>query len=100
MSYEGYEQLICANGHYLVRDCYAPDLDADCDSCGAEIAERHCVDQTNDSGVERDIEVATEAEFAECPTCHHREQTKAATYRFKRLAGVEQDSTEEGHGEL
>jgi cytochrome c553 len=31
----------------------------------------------------------------ECPTCHHREQTKAATYRFKRLAGVEQDSTEE-----
>lgn len=82
MSYEGYEQLICANGHYAERDCYE-DCDAPCNVCGAEIADRRSVDQTNDSGNPGDIEVVTEAEYNECPTCGHREQTRAATYKFK-----------------
>lgn len=49
MSYEGYQEYLCANGHYQSMDCYADDPTA-CDRCGAAFAHWHPVDQTN--GVE------------------------------------------------
>ena len=45
MSYEGYEQHICENGHYYNSDCY--DHDAICPICGGKSAWYNSVDQTN-----------------------------------------------------
>lgn len=49
MSYEGYIQRLCKNGHYREIDCYFDD-DAPCPECNAEIAWQHNVDTTNDAG--------------------------------------------------
>lgn len=50
MSFEGYDQLLCANGHLRVYDCYEqvelnnPEFIC---SCGAQYVFWHLVDQTN-----------------------------------------------------
>lgn len=49
MSYEGYGELLCANGHYHAHDAYI-DEPEECPICGALWAYSHGVDQTN--GVE------------------------------------------------
>lgn len=43
MSYEGYSQVICADGHYFERNCW----DNSICYCGAEDAWENMVDQTN-----------------------------------------------------
>lgn len=45
MSYEGYEQCICKNGHYFERDAYQDDRP--CPDCDEEAAWFNGVDQTN-----------------------------------------------------
>ncbi len=53
MSYEGYEQLLCENGHYLTEDCYEFDSsDTEewrCPVCQAKLAWWNSVDITNGS---------------------------------------------------
>lgn len=46
MSYEGFNEQLCRNGHYSAQDCYA-DRPKSCPHCGASIAYSHAVDQTN-----------------------------------------------------
>lgn len=48
MSYEGYSEYLCVNGHAAIYDCYE-DVPTSC-SCGAKWGWRHGVDLTN--GVE------------------------------------------------
>lgn len=49
MSYEGYEQYICANGHYSEADAYcSPSL---CPVCGSETGWHNRVDETNGDSV-------------------------------------------------
>lgn len=54
MSYEGYDQVLCKNGHYFTFDCYsAPDYfgqDGDpwvCTKCGEKAVWWNGVDETN-----------------------------------------------------
>lgn len=51
MSYEGYEQCLCATGHLFEFDCYqAPDLNKfRCNHCGQAIVWANNVDETNGS---------------------------------------------------
>lgn len=46
MSYEGYTQNICENGHYFICDAYDP---CSCD-CGKEAAWTNAVNETNCMG--------------------------------------------------
>ena len=46
VSYEGYREWLCANGHYHARDCWDDDPKK-CQHCGAPITHYHGVDQTN-----------------------------------------------------
>lgn len=51
MSYEGYDQLLCENGHYFTADTYE-DTDHEtwrCEICGAQLAWWNAVDVTNGS---------------------------------------------------
>jgi len=45
MSYEGYEQKLCSEGHLCVHDCY--DTVSVCPRCGKEFVWHHSVDITN-----------------------------------------------------
>ncbi len=50
MSYEGYDQCLCKNGHLSEFDCSASYYDEDdrkCPNCGEEIVFTNSVDQTN-----------------------------------------------------
>lgn len=45
MSYEGYTQRLCANGHLWAEGCYDDVLE--CPSCGEQSVWSHTVDCTN-----------------------------------------------------
>lgn len=52
MSYEGYEEFLCVNGHHSIVDAFDDDPTC-CPQCGARLAYRHSVDETN--GVEEGL---------------------------------------------
>jgi len=56
MSYEGYSQYLCENGHETVIDameeCFGEDLKI-CPRCSKPIVWRNCVDTTNGSWDEK-----------------------------------------------
>lgn len=76
MSYEGYEQIICQNGHYFVRDAHD---DGHC-MCGAEAAWFNSVDQTNGPAQGAIPYVVLQEKFLLTPqqteTCDHCKHTK------------------------
>lgn len=77
MSYEGYVQKLCANGHLRSYDYYDDEAENVC-SCGAAFVFRHDVDETNCEGVHYPFVVATPAETQICNLGHvhiTREQT-------------------------
>jgi len=49
MSYEGYEQYWCKNGHYWAADCYSPE--PICHICKEKAVFENSVDETNCEGV-------------------------------------------------
>lgn len=69
MSYEGYVQALCVNGHLRTWDAYVEDYDwfasTPC-SCGAPFAFRHSVDTTNDDGKPLTFEVDVPAVVRTC----------------------------------
>lgn len=90
MSYEGYEQHICKNGHYFNNyDIYSVMFSDDpvkCSYCQAPSAWRNCVDQTNgpSQGVipmeKFNAFLVSPAEHQECNLGHFH-LTKEAVYR-------------------
>jgi hypothetical protein len=46
VSYSGYREFLCANGHYARTDCWDDDP-SECSFCKAKIAQRNSVDTTN-----------------------------------------------------
>jgi len=51
MSYEGYDQVLCENGHYYTYDCWEfwEPNGWECPTCGAKAAWSNSVDITNGS---------------------------------------------------
>lgn len=49
MSYEGYKQYICKNGHYWTADIYDYDNQNECPICGEPPEWTNSVDDTNGS---------------------------------------------------
>jgi len=49
MSFEGYYQTLCENGHYDIEDCYmfSEGKSFECSKCGSGIAWYNLVDTTN-----------------------------------------------------
>jgi len=88
MSYEGFEQHVCKNGHrYDIPVMYYGDSD-NCHVCGAESAWFNGVDDTNGESygkVPDDVWIQqfilTEEEWGTC-NMGHRHMAKAATFRI------------------
>lgn len=106
MSYEGFEQRLCANGHFTRIEAYEflyEDYeDQKCSLCDAPFVWRNSVNQTNCCGYHSDhsacpdydgtcegvgvgyvkLEVKEEAVYEECPHCHAQKLIKERTYKI------------------
>lgn len=101
MSYEGYDQYICENGHYWIEDCYSAGDPAGrrCKVCSSKVAWRNGVDQTNgswdDDGNRIDGHVELEVDIpaleCTCPTCGHTHTTTVETYKIPENKGWKTD---------
>jgi len=83
MSYEGYEQVLCENGHYNEIDSRVQDPEEySCPFCGAGIAWFNCVDQTNSDGSEYHIEldIKVESVYETCDKCGSTKLIKPAVF--------------------
>lgn len=88
MSYEGYYQQWCPNGHYDECDALQHDWDERCIDCGEPYVLEHSVDLTNDGGPsgkgwgyiqpEVDIPAVTET----CEHCNHTRTVKPEIYKI------------------
>jgi len=111
MSYEGFVQILCKNGHYFSFNCYNdPTSPAEwgedkekwkCPNCGEGISWRNNVDQTNccigfDSCREEEhkktcnsigfgyieLEIDKPKETKQCKECGHIHTVKKETYKI------------------
>lgn len=87
MSYEGYEQCICSNGHYFERDCF--DHNGVCPVCLAKSTWWNGVDQTNgpDQGavpmeVLKEKFLLSEEQINTCDHCHASKVIANAIFRI------------------
>lgn len=94
MSYEGYEQVLCQNGHLDEIDAfYFTENDYwKCDVCGASMAWRNSVDQTNclpyPENEEIKLEVKTPAVICKCSSCGNLHRTQPETYHIPAEGGI------------
>lgn len=75
MSYEGYSQLLCKNGHYWTVDCWNSNGKQKCPTCGERQVWENSVDITNgsfdDDGTRIDGYIALETEtIKKCDHCN------------------------------
>ena len=100
MSYEGYRQILCENGHYYEEDvCAAQWGDVEpwkCTVCGAKEAWDNSVNTTNgsydvaDDGSETmvridgfvELEVAKPATYCECSSCGNKHVVCPETFKI------------------
>lgn len=99
MSYEGFVQVLCAQGHVDVFDAYDDERSERCQEvldtqtmqlCGAEWAERNSVDETNGCEGnpcicgEKDLEVI-EPPVVETCNLGHKHEVKPGRYKFGKV---------------
>jgi len=92
MSFEGYYQILCENGHHRSEDVYMmPDEDKwRCDICGAKLVWTNTVDLTNGTwgpNEERidgyiELEVKDPERMCVCEKCGNEHVSEAATYHI------------------
>jgi hypothetical protein len=88
MSYQGYEQNLCKNGHYSTADRYMFS-DHVCPICQGEIVWCNLVDETNPPGPQGEIPMEKLEQFIiksqvieVCHTCQHSKEISPAIYRI------------------
>ena len=81
MSFEGYEQFLCKNGHYWTSDVY--DRDNECPRCGELADWSHMVDTTNDDGEPMKLTIK-EYEIYKCRCCRGTGVEKIPIFRVPR----------------
>lgn len=102
MSYEGYCQVLCENGHYHTFDAYDSVIEDSvnwqmyngyggkdqerkpwaCHWCGKDIAWVNNVDETNGEAAGYvELEVEKESVFCTCPCCKNKHVVEQPTYK-------------------
>jgi hypothetical protein len=94
MSYEGYEEYMCEDGHYWAEDAlYSLDIsEFDCPDCKKKAIWNNPVDQTNDDGEQYRAKLIekTPAVYETCNLGHQHLKT-AATYFIPEDKGNRMD---------
>ena len=96
MSYEGYTEYLCKDGHYSTSDCWCENLS--CPICNKEVVWKHEVDQTNDEGNPAipKLKVKRKAIYKTCPCCKAKEIDTHAEFFIPKKIGYKVD----GNGKL
>jgi len=68
VSFEGYYQRLCKNGHSMDVDVYLSKHDDRCRECNAEVVWQNLVDQTNDGGNPVRLKIKEQHECDHCGT--------------------------------
>lgn len=105
MSYEGYEQLLCANGHAWAIDAYADAFEDDnyhprkCHDCGGMAVWGNSVDETNGVNPDTDegegyvpLKMKTDIVYEECFHCKHSKIIANETFEIPSDKGVHYDT--------
>jgi len=66
MSYEGYSNFLCKNGHLWAEDCNIADENGKCPICSEKIVWENMVDTTNDEGKPITLKVKKETICSKC----------------------------------
>lgn len=96
MSWEGYGQALCKNGHQYDIAPYDSDPDGACPFCQSKQAWVYWVDETNGCECPEEttpetkkcaahpiqLELDQPATYKQCPTCDHRELLTQPTYKI------------------
>jgi len=91
MSFEGYYQILCKNGHQATEDCYMfESLEWQCSVCGKKAVWRNLVDLTNgswdDNGDKIDgyieLEIKEQPPECKCPTCGQKHESGPTIYKI------------------
>ena len=94
MSYEGFDQLLCSNGHYwtcnafdnVSYDEHGPkEISLSCPHCKTPSVWSNPIDQTNGGDVgfiDMNQFLVKEKELETCQTCKHSSETAPAIYRI------------------
>ena len=88
MSYEGYDQFLCKNGHHWTEDAYTSNDKGLCRICGESIIWENCVDITNgtfdDDGTRIDgyvkLRIKRKAKYEKCKCCENKKLIQHETY--------------------
>ena len=88
MSFEGYYQVICKNGHYHTKDSYEADEEMACPFCKSPKAWENLVDVTNgseDGGGNRIdgfvfLKATKDARTCTCGKCGHEHEIEPAIF--------------------
>ena len=87
MSYSGYFQLLCEQGHYSEVECYTYNHCSDthiCQHCESHIIWEHLIDTTNDCGNDQRVkleEIVPDIVDV-CDDCGHETIVEPARYRI------------------
>jgi len=93
MSYEGYEQLICRNGHYHIGDCWEIGIgdkaedNWHCPNCNESLTWINSVDTTSDEGNPIKLEIKTSAGTCTCTVCGNIHAVRPETYHVPENGG-------------
>lgn len=99
MSFEGYYQTLCKNGHEGSTDCYFTEPEEiKCSVCGEKIVWWNLVNTTNGSYDEFegkpvridgyiDLEIDKPAEYCNCDKCGVRHLVNSCTYKIPKEGG-------------
>jgi hypothetical protein len=88
MSYEGYERVLCRNGHLHERSCYdSLSDDWSCPDCNEPQAWWEGVDQTNDAGTKTALQCYRSAQVEICEYCEHSKETAPKRYYIPNNSG-------------
>jgi len=81
MSYKGYIEYLCSNGHRRVFDCYNEPLPDKRCNCGAKYVWLNIVDETNNEGTPYPLEIDIPEQGEKCNMGHFH-VTREITYKI------------------
>lgn len=97
MSFEGYYQILCKNGHYDTVDCYMfENLEWECEICKEKVDWLNQVDLTNGSWDDKgrridgyvELQVKYQPHECTCSVCGNKHEVGPITY-FVPIGSVE-----------
>lgn len=98
MSYEGYREILCENGHYAQCGAYDNDDELPCVICGKPTAWTNEIDCTNGYVDATELEVSADEVTERCKECGEVRIVTAARFKIPHKKDDPPSGAGEGRG--